>query len=120
MTQDRADTNQRRGESFWRRTLTAQHRSGLTQSEFCQHNDLALSTFQYWRRRLRCHLPAAVPETADATAFVELAMHPRPIAADAAGFELFFPSGVRLKLPACVEGRALAEVLWALEATGTC
>jgi len=120
MTQDRADAYQRRGESFWRRTVKAQHRSGLTQLEFCRHNDLALSTFQSWRRRLRRDLPAAEPEAADAMAFVELAMHPRPIAADAGGFELFFPSGVRLKLPACVEGRALAEVLWALEATGTC
>lgn len=124
MTQSPATTHRRRGATFWRRTLTEHQRSGLTQLEFCRRNELALSTFQYWRRRLRS--VDVETETDVSTDFVEVAVRPvavraRPDATDSSdGFELTFPNGLRLKVPIQVEGRALAEVLWALEATGTC
>ena len=127
MSQDSTQTHRRRGAAFWRRTIRAHERSGLTQLAFCRRNELALSTFQYWRRRLR--------DTEDeaATDFVEVEVRSEAsapqsevtvpqstLAAGADGFELTFPSGLRLKVPRQVEGRALAEVLWALEATGAC
>lgn len=124
MTQEHSETSRRRGESFWRRTLKAQRHSGLSQVEFCRRNDLAVSTFQYWRRRLR----EMQPETGTAATpdFVEVALRPepavpQPAAADGRrGFELTFPSGLQLRVPLDVEGRALAEVLWALEVAGSC
>lgn len=120
MTQDfqKARSRRRRGESFWRRTLMAQENSGLSQQEFCRRNDLSLSTFCSWRRRLRIE----PDEEADVAVgeFVEI----QPAAVDREGvsdrFELIFPGGLRLKLPSRVEGRELAEVLWALEVAGPC
>ena len=125
MIQDAAQSHRRRGSAFWLRTMGAQQRSGLTQVEFCQRNELALSTFQYWRRQLRDTEAEAVAE------FVEVrpktvapepqADRPQAEGSDCAeDFELTFPSGLRLRVPRQVEGRALAEVLWALEATGVC
>ncbi|MCG8456002.1 MAG: hypothetical protein MI919_06945 [Holophagales bacterium] len=116
----------RRGEAFWRRALLAQRESGSTQTDFCRRNGLSLSTFQRWRRRIE----EAVGESAEApvTDFVELAIRSEgelldpevEVRNETTGFELIFPSGVRLRLPEQVDGRSLAEVLWALEATGRC
>jgi hypothetical protein len=36
----------------WQRHIDAWHRSGSSQRSYCESNDLALSTFQLWRRRL--------------------------------------------------------------------
>ena len=122
MTRDRVRSRRRRGESFWRRTLMAQHHSDLSQAEFCRRNDLALSTFQSWRRRLRDESMEAETESdAQAPAFVELvAAAPATVPATAGRFELTFPNGLQLTVPTGVEGRALAEILWALQATDAC
>lgn len=118
----RPQPHRRRGEVFWRRAVLAQRESGSTQQEFCRRNGLSLSTFQRWRRRL-----AEVEEGSEPSGFVEVkirsedkASEPLPARSSAASFELIFESGVRLRLPHQVEGRALAEVLWALEVTGQC
>lgn len=37
----------------WRGRLEAWRQSGLSQSAFCERHELALSTFQLWRRRLK-------------------------------------------------------------------
>ncbi len=55
MAQDPAKTHRRRGAAFWRRTIRAHDHSGLTQADFCRRNELALSTFQYWRRPAHRH-----------------------------------------------------------------
>lgn len=123
MTRDRVRSRRRRGESFWRRTLMAQRHSDLSQTEFCRRNDLALSTFQYWRRRLRDEPTQTETErdAPQAPEFVELvAPMPGPAPTSAGWFELTFPSGVQLTVPAGMEGRAVAEILWALQATGAC
>lgn len=107
----------RLGEVYWRRALAAQRESGLTQSEFCRRNGLSLATFQSWRRRLlRVAVPGAVATSTPG--FVELEVETE--AEVTGGYELVFADGLRLKLPPRVDGRALAEVLWALEATGLC
>ena len=48
----------RRSEADGRALLAAFAESGLTQKAFCEREGVALSTFQYWKRRLG-HLPAA-------------------------------------------------------------
>ena len=67
------------------------------------------------------------PQPQERPEFVELVVKPEVLARPEqsaangeAGFELSFESGIRLRLPAQVEGRALAEVLWALKATELC
>ena len=101
--------------------MKAHRHSGLTQVEFCRRNELALSTFQYWRRRLREAEPESGTEPLEVGDFVEVEVRPSSAVSGASdSFELIFPSGLQLKVPSSVQGRALAEVLWALEATGTC
>ena len=120
MTQDQGKLR-RRGEGFWRRAMKAHRHSGLTQVEFCRRNELALSTFQYWRRRLREVEPESGTEPLEVDDFLEVQVRAPAADSGASGsFELIFPSGLQLKVPSSVQGRALAEVLWALEATGAC
>lgn len=112
-------SRRRRGEGFWRRTLIAQRHSGLSQLEFCRRNDLALSTFHRWRNRLGDAIDDS-PESEPEFIPVEIRPERAPVPSGDDGFELVFPSGLRLSLPSRVEGRDLVEVLWALEVAGAC
>ena len=38
---------------LWKRRIAQWQRSCLAQAAFCQQHGLSVSTFQYWRRRLR-------------------------------------------------------------------
>ena len=42
----------RRSCEQWQRLIDEQLQSKLTQAEFCRQNDLAISSFGYWKRRL--------------------------------------------------------------------
>ena len=124
MDRTKSRAYQRQGKGFWRRTLTAQRHSGLSQAEFCDRNDLALSTFCRWRKLLDDGRPGSDAD-AEGPEFLPVQVcrrAPPPIGADEAddGFEIAFPSGVRLRVPLGTEGRDLAEVLWALEVAGAC
>lgn len=37
--------------TYWREHIEAWRQSGLSQAHFCKVRSLALSTFQYWRRK---------------------------------------------------------------------
>lgn len=64
-----ANTGTRRSHSEWRSLLEAHAASGLTQTAFCRREGVALSTFQYWKRRLaadeRSGPPANEPTVID-------------------------------------------------------
>ena len=118
---------ERHSPEFWRQLVAEQRESGLSQRAFCEQRDLAVSTFQWWRRRLRSEGPAAGwPETtpaAKAPGFVEVRLtEPPPSPARQGGdwLEVSFPSGVHLRVPPGWDGQTLLEVLWALEASGSC
>lgn len=42
----------RRSREQWQSFIDEQQQSGLSQAEFCQKNNLALSSFYHWKRRL--------------------------------------------------------------------
>lgn len=121
-TQKRA----RHSREFWQQMVAEQSTSGLSQRAFCEQHDLALSTFQWWRRRLKSRGPSAEPMKVKAATkapdFVEIQLsQPAPVAAEEAeGLEVCFPSGVRLRIPSGWDGQSLLEVLWALEVSGSC
>lgn len=121
MIQDHGDrkAHERRGEVFWRRTLKKQRKSGLTQKEYCRRNKLSRATFQRWRGKLK--MGSSGVEALGQPEFVKVEVRPQVEPAERHdGFELIFKSGLRLKLPSLVDGRALVEVLRALEVTGSC
>ena len=59
----------RRTEAQWREIFAAHEASGLSQAAFCRREGLALSTFQYHRRRSHA---AAEPATDDGPAVIDL------------------------------------------------
>jgi hypothetical protein len=88
---------------YWKRRVEAWERSGLSQRQFCAKRGLALSTFQWWRAKLR---RAEVPATA--APFVPLTLGaPAPVAA----IEVELRSKTRLRLEGEAALRALETVL---------
>ena len=64
--------SRRRSADEWQ-TLSDQYDQGhLTRNQFCQQYQLTLSTFDYWRCKLR---KAKVPTFRDSPVFVELSEH---------------------------------------------
>ena len=113
--------NRRRGEAFWRREVMEQRGSGLSQQEFCRRKGFPKSTFYQWNRRLEGSLPEVEDSQAPEFVAVEIRQEPEgPRAGGDEDFELIFTSGLRLKIPSCVEPGSLARVLKAMEVVGRC
>jgi len=49
----------------WEATLAAQQSSGQSISSWCQRHSIALSTFSYWRKRLKEQFVAGAPTQCD-------------------------------------------------------
>jgi len=106
-------TRKRHSQEAWRRSIEAWSGSGLSQAAFCERHDLALSTFQWWRRRL------AERKHNEPGGFVEVR-----VASESRSpgdpVRLTFPSGLRLYVPRGWDRRDLVEILRALEEVGSC
>ena len=50
----------RRSEADWAALMATYEASDLSRREFCQANEVAYSTFGYWRKRLRTVAPEAI------------------------------------------------------------
>ena len=95
----------RRSAQEWRALLEACARSGETRRAFCARHGIALSTFDWWQRRVQAESRANAPAprgAADANAlFVELAA-PLPVSSKAVvpawDLELDLGAGVVLRL----------------------
>lgn len=92
----------RRSASEWRALLQAFSHSGETRAQFCERHGLALSTFDWWRSRLRREsttVSDTTPSTANAL-FVELAQEEKPMAVVSPCWdvELELGNGVFLRL----------------------
>jgi len=51
----------RRTAAEWAKVIAAQRRSKLTIVEYCRRRDIALATFDYWRRRLAQSMSVTQP-----------------------------------------------------------
>jgi putative transposase len=94
----------RRSPQEWRDLMDAYARCGQTRKQFCAQEQLALSTFDWWRRRLREETGTAVSERQrglkGAPLFVELgpARKPESRPPRAWEVELDLGAGVVLRL----------------------
>ncbi len=99
----------RRSESEWRTLIRAFSRSGETRTQFCERHGVALSTFSWWRSRLRRESSArAVSNTAPSrpgALFVKLAPEKTPVATTSAHWDMELELGagvfLRLRRPVC-------------------
>lgn len=71
----------RRSPAQWRTLIRAFERSGQTRRGFCARHDVALSTFDWWRKRLGVVGDRAAAHAPDAELFVELAPPGTPVTA---------------------------------------
>ena len=46
------DAGEAQKKTYWQEHIKAWKQSGLSQAHFCKVRSLALSTFQYWRRKI--------------------------------------------------------------------
>lgn len=100
----------RRSASDWCALMRAYLRSGETRKQFCARRGLALSTFDWWRRRLREDLPVRVASRSSSPAqpsalFVELAQEEKPVTVVMPRWEVELELGrsvvLRLRRTAC-------------------
>ncbi len=56
----RTEAARRRSAREWRALIHAQSRGDETRTQFCARHDVALSTFDWWRRRLHTEIGAAI------------------------------------------------------------
>lgn len=97
----------RRNPLEWRDLMDAYARSGQTRKQFCAREQLALSTFDWWQRRLRAESGAPTPQRRPASRglkaaplFVELAPGRKPESTPLPAWEveLELGAGVVLRL----------------------
>lgn len=78
--------------ALWLGRLSQWESSGLSQREFCAKHGLALSTFQWWRRRL-----ADADQGTSGAVFLPLPMSLQPVASATSVVEVELRSGTRLR-----------------------
>ena len=86
--------SKRRNKAEWRRLIDEQAASGLSRKVFCENAGIALSTFAYWKRKLRCDEPVKGGSLDD---WIELTP-PTTDPASAWHIELDLGNGVCLRL----------------------
>jgi hypothetical protein len=90
-------------QAYWDRRIAQWRDSGLSQRVFCESQGLALSTFQWWRKRL-AESPSAQPR------FLPIELKPAAAATVGATVQIELASGTRLRL----EGEAALRAVDAL------
>ena len=78
--------------ALWSKRVMQWEGSGLAQRAFCAKQGLALSTFQWWRRRL-----ADSDQRTSRAVFLPLPMNPEPVASAMSVVEVELRSGTRLR-----------------------
>lgn len=101
----RTNAARRRSAREWRTLIRTQSRGDETRTQFCARHGVALSTFDWWRRRLRTEIAApAAPRVLPAEPicatplFVELAPHVTPTPATAPSWEIELDLGAGVVL----------------------
>jgi len=107
----------------WQRVLQDQRRSGLSQSAFCRQQGIALSTYFWWKRRLRDGDSAlgiaATRSASDASAseahlvpvHVTRPEHVLSAAFAEAAYELVVPDGLIVRIPVRFDAESLERLL---------
>ena len=89
-------------EQHWQDIIRDYRQSGLTQRDFCETEQIAYSTFQYWSKRFRrvCEKPAFVRVATDAKPRHEVS--------------ILFDPGIRMIVAADVSYETLSRIICAV------
>jgi hypothetical protein len=77
----------------WRRRLARHAKSGLTAAEFCRREQVSVSLWKYWQRRIKrvASMPRAQPPSAESFRPIEIIPRRSVL--------LRFPGGATLEIP---------------------
>lgn len=111
----------RKRESFWRRMVRRQSRSGRSVRAWCLEHHLREPTFYWWRSELARRDAAAFPTVAPLARRSRPAFVPVRVAEDSpanspGSIEIVLAGGQRVRLSGSVDRQALMDVLGVLEA----
>jgi transposase-like protein len=105
----------RRSAGQWKALIERYERGRATQARFCAREGVAVSTFQYWRRRLREEAASGSAPSATGR-LVAVQVRQEPCAPAPAGLRLVLPSGVGIEVQADFDPATLRRVVEALGA----
>ncbi|MEJ2080467.1 MAG: transposase [Acidobacteriota bacterium] len=105
-------------ERYWRKTIRAAARSGVSIREFCRRHDLKESQFHWWQRRLRASGETGTQRKPSGESSASFALVSEETGALEAGLELVLADGRRLRIGRGVDEETLRTVLAAVETTG--
>jgi transposase-like protein len=114
----------RRSAAEWQRLIAQLPEDQDSQAEFCRRRGIHRPTLQWWRSRLRrrgAAPPAKVASTSPppGSRFTELQVVQATTASSkVAGFELRWPDGLLLAIPASFAEESLRRLLRVLEESG--
>ena len=105
-------------EEHWRRIISRQRRSGLTQAEFCRREGVAAYSYSWWKRELvkRDTTAPNVGEGESQLSLVPVTLKQAsaPLGAFAA-FEVVLTNGRMLRVPTSFDATALKRLVSVLE-----
>lgn len=98
----------------WRSHVERYLRGGLSRREYCQRHQLALSKFDYWRRRLRSE---GAPASSSSSRAVEVIRVDLEVASamGSAPLEVVVGNGRLIRVPAGFDAGTLERLLVVLE-----
>lgn len=98
------------GREYWRRVLKEWSSSGLSQRGFCEDRGISLSSFCYWRRRLRVEGEEVSPSP-----FIPVEVRGGTMLPQPTPFEVRLRNGIRIRVPADFESDSLLRLIGLLE-----
>jgi len=101
------------GREYWRSVIEKWSSSGLSQRQFCEESGISLSTFCYWRRRLR-----EDAETGPASRFIPVEIKPPRRGTALSCYEVRLESGARIRVPFDFESDSLVRLIDLLRGDG--
>jgi hypothetical protein len=87
---------------LWQSRLMLAQESGLSQKDFCQSQNLSLSTFRYWHKKLRGE------QKPEKGSFVEVTFPPKR---ESSGIEILLGRGILVRVKAGFDQGLLQEVI---------
>jgi hypothetical protein len=88
-------------QEYWSTHITAWQKSGISQKEYCQHNNIPLTSFGNWKRKINAGF-------VESSSFIELKGH---FPAQEECFELQTGSGLTLRIRESIEPELLQNIL---------
>lgn len=98
------------GSGYWRGVLEKWLASGMSQRRFCEERGISLSTFTYWRRRLR-----EMSEGGSASAFIPVEIKPPRRETGHSYYEVRLKNGARIRVPFDFESDSLLRLIGLLD-----